>query len=97
MVLPLALMGIRAAELPTAAAIRLGDKIFTGKTHAAALMDADLTTVQASVFDSGAISDGFLTNFGRFVSRDEAAGLAGLRGIRDRWGTRRFHSDQLKR
>lgn len=90
---PEAALAIRARQFPTTAAVRFGDQTFTGPNHATALMKADL----GSVPPGAAMSDGFLTNWGRFVSREEAASLLGAKPQPDRYGLRRFHSDQLNK
>ena len=66
-------------EWPTQAAVRVGDRTFTGNSHYDAMLDAEAklgpqiwTEASKKQIASGAIDDGFLTNTGRYVSREEA-------------------------
>lgn len=61
------------------AAIKIGERIFAGPNHAAAIRAAEQSTGRG--FDellSAFMGDGFVTNTGRFVSRDEAANIANV-------------------
>jgi hypothetical protein len=67
-----------AAEWPTNAAVRIGDRIFTGDSHFDAVTKAQAALgedVAHRLLSSGGNTvalDGFLTNKGRYVSREEA-------------------------
>ena len=66
-------------ERIAAAAIKAGDRIFTGPVHWAAedkIQGTDVEeTVPCTLWDYG-----FVTNLGRFVTRHEAASLARVSG-----------------
>lgn len=72
-----------STERPTEAAIRIGDQTFTGPSHFAAIQNATrkLGDIDNLFGHSGAllsregIQDGFITNAGRYVTRQEAARL----------------------
>jgi hypothetical protein len=67
------------AEFVTKAALRLGDKIYTGRHHGEAMqeMEADGHPVLKTISKT---EDGFVTNTGRFVSRKEALKIAERQG-----------------
>lgn len=75
-----------APETITGAAVKLGDRIFTGPHHVAALEEAekalgpDVGLDWVNAKHAGADPDGFITSTGRFVSRDEAAKIAQANG-----------------
>ena len=85
-----AMPALRASELPaetiTGAAVRFGNRIFTGPHHVGALEaaerelgpDVGLDWVNAK--HAGQDPDGFITSTGRFVTRDEAAKIAAGNG-----------------
>mgnify|MGYP005862301831 CR=1 FL=1 len=67
--------GEKIPEKIDQAAIRLGEKIYTGKNHADAIIameedDPDWDTSETNP------EDGFVTNTGRYVDRDEAGRIA---------------------
>ena len=64
-------------EWPTSAAIRIGDRTFTGNSHFDALGKAQTALGENVLSQPGANAaiDGFLTNKGRYVSREEAGRL----------------------
>ena len=78
--------GVRPAETITGAAVRFGNRIFTGPHHVGALEaaerelgpDVGLDWVNAK--HAGQDPDGFITSTGRFVTRDEAAKIAAGNG-----------------
>ena len=64
----------RPSEWPTEAAIKWGDDhVFTGPNHALILMNADLRKVPQHLNPL----DGFVTNAGRFITREEASRMTG--------------------
>lgn len=59
-------------ERLTLAAIKLKDgRIFTGECHGYAMMNAEEAGVKEEAID--AAIDGFMTNRGRFLNRDESS------------------------
>src|SRR5262249_21274731 len=60
------------AEWPMYAAIRINDRIFTGSSHFDAVTKAQTALGENVVARSNVSADGFLTNQGRYVSREEA-------------------------
>lgn len=83
-------------EWPTQAAVRIGDRIFTGDSHFDAVSKAQAALgegVTHRLLDKGGPNvalDGFLTNKGRYVSREEAG-----RMLDEHNGTNRFTSGWL--
>ena len=74
-------MGTAVAEWPTQAAVRIGDRTFTGSSHFVAVQKAQ-TALGEDIFVRAAGStamDGFLTNSGRYVSREEAGRMLDAR------------------
>lgn len=70
---------IATAERPTTAAIKIGDKIYTGAHHgeaAAAAMDAlgeaQFLKLYSTIPDAYQSAEGFVTSAGRYVTRPEA-------------------------
>ncbi len=63
-------------EKIVASAIRLGEEIFTGKTHSDAIADMEETYPEWDKDEASKPEDGFLTNMGRFVNRTEAGEIA---------------------
>ncbi len=68
------------AEWPVHAAVKLGDQTFTGPSHMHAINAASdrlgNAAVDALLLKSGNSADGFVTNTGRYVTREEAGQLA---------------------
>lgn len=85
-------------ERIVAAAMRIRGKVYTGKFHAAAVWDAyshdafpEYTTTEdfKKAWETDQLprdmEEGFVTNTGRFVDREEAFELAGVAGQTDPW------------
>jgi len=76
-----------AGEWPTTAAVRIGDRVFTGDSHfdavtkAQAALGEDVTHRLLSGGGNTVALDGFITNTGRYVSREEAGRM--LDGLND--------------
>lgn len=72
-------------EWPTQAAIRMGDEIVAGPSHMHALGIAAKkygdAAVDAALAKHGDMMDGFVTNTGRYVSREEAGRLMDERNM----------------
>jgi hypothetical protein len=64
------------AEKIVAAAIEIGDEIFTGVNHADAIVRVEDKYPHWDTDKSLIIGEGFLTSKGRFVSREEAGQIA---------------------
>lgn len=83
-------------EWPTQAAVRIGDRTFTGNSHFDAVTKAQevlgekVTHRLLSEGGDKVATDGFLTNTGRYVSREEAG-----RMLDEHNGTNRFTSSWL--
>jgi hypothetical protein len=83
-------------EWPTQAAVRIGDRTFTGDSHfdavtkAQAVLGDDVAHRLLGQGGSNVAVDGFLTNTGRYVSREEAG-----RMLDQRNGTNHFTSGWL--
>lgn len=76
---PTHIKGEGAAEKIAAAAIKRGDEIFTGRTHIDAI--TKMEERYPKWFDSEVpVNDGFITDAGRFVERDEAGRIASEAG-----------------
>lgn len=64
-------------EQIAAAAVKVGDRVFTGPSHAVAIKKAEATfDAPFETLPLAPIPDGFVTTGGRFVSRHEAADIA---------------------
>lgn len=73
-------MALRAMEMPGYAALKLGDQTFTGRQHFEALnkaMDVLGPETAESLITPNA--GGFITNWGRYVDRIEAAKMLGAK------------------
>lgn len=73
-------VGSQALEWPTQAAIRVGDRIFSGPHHLGASENAQAALGEKAWRDalerlSDADVNGFVTNHGRYVSRQEAGDM----------------------
>jgi hypothetical protein len=80
-------------EQIAAAAVRYGGKTYEGKLHYYAWLKAaeehGFKSVEEMVADKGGPSEGYMTTFGRFLTRDEADELLGGEGRQlDAWDDR---------
>lgn len=66
-------------ERITAAAIRLGEELFTGRNHTEAIMNMEEMVPEWETLNIRP-EDGFVTNTGRYVERDEAGRIANRAG-----------------
>jgi hypothetical protein len=70
--LPVARAPVPPPEWPTHAAVRIGDRMFTGTSHLDAVMKAQEALGENALSSGNVATDGFLTNAGRYISREEA-------------------------
>lgn len=80
------------SEWPTQAAVRIGDKTFTGSSHFDAVTKAQAALGDAA-FDKAmgsASMDGFVTSAGRYVGREEAGRMLDQRNQTNHFSTTMF-------
>ncbi len=65
----------KVPEKIDAAAIRLGEELFTGRNHTEAIMNME-ESIPDWKTSNIRLEDGFVTNTGRYVKRDEAGQIA---------------------